>query len=93
MTPAILVVTGASGAGKTAAVNALNGLEMPGVQCFHFDSIRRPDGRDGAAYLRGQADALTLPVIDTSVLTVDRAAGELEALVRELSSPRSEKPE
>ncbi|HVT37841.1 MAG TPA: hypothetical protein VHE78_02235 [Gemmatimonadaceae bacterium] len=38
----ILVVTGASGAGKTATVRALDALSIPGVQCFHFDSIGVP---------------------------------------------------
>ncbi len=39
---AILVVTGASGAGKTSAVSALASLELPGVRCFHFDAIGVP---------------------------------------------------
>ena len=38
----ILVVTGASGVGKTAAVNALNTRRIAGVQCFHFDEIGVP---------------------------------------------------
>jgi len=38
-----------------------------------------------AAYLRGQADALRLDVIDTSSLTVDEVADRLEVLVRRLS--------
>jgi adenylate kinase family enzyme len=38
----ILVVTGASGAGKTATVTALAARDIPGVQCFHFDSIGVP---------------------------------------------------
>jgi broad-specificity NMP kinase len=37
-----LVVTGASGAGKTAAVRALATRALPGVGCFHFDSIGVP---------------------------------------------------
>jgi RNase adaptor protein for sRNA GlmZ degradation len=40
--PAILIVTGASGAGKTASVRALDALALPGVACFHFDSIGVP---------------------------------------------------
>ena len=40
--PAILVVTGASGAGKTASVRGLQARCLPGVQCFHFDSIGVP---------------------------------------------------
>ena len=41
-TPAILFVTGASGAGKTASVDALEARAVPGVHCFHFDSIGVP---------------------------------------------------
>jgi hypothetical protein len=37
-----------------------------------------------AAYLRGQADALKLTVIDTSLLTVTEAAEQLEAVVSRL---------
>lgn len=40
--PHILVVTGSSGAGKTAAVSALAASAIQGVQCFHFDSIGVP---------------------------------------------------
>jgi hypothetical protein len=38
-----------------------------------------------AAYLRGQADALGLTVIDTTTLTVTEAAEQLEMIVRQLS--------
>jgi hypothetical protein len=169
----ILVVTGASGAGKTATVTALEALALPGVRCFHFDSIGVPTvaamerehgggerwqawatnqwlarlaGLDGgvrvavldaqtrpstvfaapgagtawrahvvlvdcaaevraarlhgprgqgelatprmdswAAYLRGQADALGLRIIDTSSLTIAEAADELERVVGSLA--------
>jgi hypothetical protein len=37
-----LVVTGASGAGKTVAVRALATRALPGVACFHFDTIGVP---------------------------------------------------
>jgi len=172
---AILVVTGASGAGKTAAVEALHARALPGVRCFHFDSIgvptletmerehggperwqaqathrwlarlaglgdsvqvaildaqtrpstviaapgagtawrarvvlldcapevraarlRGPRGQaelatarmdQWAAYLRGQADALALPVIDTTALTIAQAADQLERLVWEVADP------
>jgi energy-coupling factor transporter ATP-binding protein EcfA2 len=40
--PAIVVVTGASGAGKTTLVNALDALRLPGVGCYFFDSIGVP---------------------------------------------------
>jgi hypothetical protein len=168
----ILVVTGASGAGKTAAVQALEARAVPGVRCFYFDSIGVPptdvmerdygggeqwqasttadwlarlgnlpedvrvavlDGQtrpsfvfsgaaraaprtvhvalldcspdvraarlhgprqqpelansrmdEWAAYLRGQADALNLAVIDTSLLTVTESADQLDGIVRRL---------
>ena len=37
-----------------------------------------------AAYLRGQADALNLSIIDTSNNPPDKSLGELELLVRDL---------
>ena len=73
--PRLLVVTGASGAGKTATVQALDARAVPGVQCFHFDSIGVPTG---------QANALNLAVIDTSLLTVTEAARQLEEIVLRL---------
>ena len=42
MTPSLLFVIGASGAGKTAAVRALDARELPGVRCHYFDSIEVP---------------------------------------------------
>jgi hypothetical protein len=166
------VVTGASGAGKTATVQALDARAVPGVHCFYFDSIGVPTAEvmerdygggerwqasataewlarlsglpsdvrvavlDGqtrpsfvfaavaraaprsvhvvlldcsssvrtarlcgprgqpelanarmdhwAAYLRGQADALGLPVIDTSTLTVSQSSDQLQEIVRRL---------
>lgn len=165
----IVVVTGASGSGKTAAVTALEARALPGVRCFYFDSIgvptleamerdhggperwqatatnewlarlaalegdvriavldgqtrpstvfaaaaadrswdlhvvlfdcspevrearlRGPRGQpelatarmdNWAAYLRGQADALGLPIVDTTALTIAEAADQLEAVV------------
>jgi hypothetical protein len=38
----ILVVTGASGVGKTASVRALEARALPGVRCFYFDSMGVP---------------------------------------------------
>ncbi|HSU14880.1 hypothetical protein [Longimicrobium sp.] len=40
--PALLVLTGASGAGKTTLVHALEELHLPGVGCYYFDSIGVP---------------------------------------------------
>jgi mRNA interferase MazF len=167
----ILVVTGASGVGKTASVAALEARALPGASCFYFDSIGVPTpevierdfgggerwqahatkqwiarllaqgspsivnvldgqtrpsfvraalegglpcrsrivlldcapevrrkrlasrgqlelanpGMDAwAAYLRGQADALQLPVIDTSSLAVEQVADALQQQVETL---------
>lgn len=169
--PAILVVTGVSGAGKTAAVRCLEARRRPDVRCFYFDSIGVPSeevmkrdfgGEDGwqadatrrwisrlatetmsgavsildgqtrpsfvraalaesegisvrvvlvecaeavrnarlamrgqpelatrrmdiwAGYLRGQADALQLPIIDTTRLRVEVVADALKAEVEAL---------
>lgn len=40
--PALLIVTGASGAGKTTLVRALDAQRRPGVRCYHFDDIGVP---------------------------------------------------
>lgn len=174
--PALLVVTGASGAGKTALVRELEALRLPGVECYQLDSIgvpsleemerrwgggerwqahataywverllRNEDGvevavLDGqtrpsevraaferlgvrigrivlvecghdernarlwgprgqpelacgqmdcwAAYLRGQADAMGLPIVDTAGRSVGEAVADLAAHVRELAELR-----
>lgn len=174
--PAILVVTGASGSGKTAAVRVLEARSLPGVRCYHFDSVGVPSveemrtdfgspeqwqafmtqrwldrlaanpdavevcvlqgqtrlsfvrtaaertripvvhvvlldcsdhirharlaGQVGrselsnpemdswAAYLRGQADALNLPVIDTTNLALDGAADALATYVQTIRVER-----
>jgi hypothetical protein len=156
-------VTGASGAGKTAMVQALAARDLSGVTCAHFDAIVVPPERDRpsdwqetttrawiarlaqdlsrvcvldgqtrpslvhrvlaehkvpgscvlvdcapdvrearladrgqpelatldmrcwAAYLRGQADALALTVIDTTALSVAQAADALAAHVHALA--------
>ena len=40
--PGILVVTGASGSGKTATVRALEARALPGVRCYYFDAVGVP---------------------------------------------------
>jgi hypothetical protein len=40
--PSIVVVTGASGVGKTALVRALDHRNLDGVRCYFFDSIGVP---------------------------------------------------
>jgi len=82
-TPAILVVVGASGAGKTTLVGRLASLGLPGVGCYHFDTIGIPapdDPRfaDGAAFqawalgewvsrLVRNDDGVRVAVLDASV--------------------------
>ncbi len=176
-TPGILVVTGASGSGKTATVRALEARALSSVRCHYFDTVgvpsteavyrdlggperwqavttqewigrlaADPDGAeiyvlDGqtrpsfvrraaerartglarivlldcaplvrharlagprgqpelsnsrmdcwAAYLRGQADALNLPVIDTTDLGIDAAADALIVHVQTLRAERA----
>ncbi len=53
-TPGILVVTGASGSGKTATVQALEVRALSAVRCYYFDSVgvpsaesRGPGGPEG----------------------------------------------
>jgi hypothetical protein len=45
-TPGILVVTGASGSGKTATVRALEARALPGVRCYYFDAVGVPPAED-----------------------------------------------
>ncbi len=40
--PAVLVVTGASGAGKTTVVRSLEARALPGVRCYYFDAVGVP---------------------------------------------------
>jgi energy-coupling factor transporter ATP-binding protein EcfA2 len=81
--PALLVVVGASGAGKTTLVSRLAALELPGVGCYYFDTIGIPaegDRRfaDGAAFqawaldvwvarLARNEDRVRVAVLDASV--------------------------
>jgi hypothetical protein len=46
--PAVLVVTGASGSGKTTAVRALESRTLKGVRCYYFDTagVPSPDEMD-----------------------------------------------
>lgn len=46
---AVLVVTGASGAGKTTLVRRLAALALPGVGCYEFDTIGIPSADEIAA--------------------------------------------
>lgn len=51
--PSVLVVTGASGAGKTTLVRALAGLELSGVGCYYFDTIGVPSPEEMNARFGG----------------------------------------
>ena len=44
--PALLVVTGASGAGKTTLVRALDTMRIPGVGCHELDSMEVPSAEE-----------------------------------------------
>jgi energy-coupling factor transporter ATP-binding protein EcfA2 len=81
--PALLVVVGASGAGKTTLVSLLAALGLPGVGCYQFDTIGIPaDGdprfADGTAFqawaldmwlarLARNEDRVRVAVLDASV--------------------------
>lgn len=81
--PALLVVVGASGAGKTTLVGQLAALGLPGVGCYHFDTIGIPPAGDsrfanGAAFqtwaldqwfarLARNEDGVGVAVLDASV--------------------------
>lgn len=162
--PAILLLTGASGAGKTTLTLKLNELQIPGVYGFNCDRVKIESAGSGdqqadilrywishvsqpekgialavldtqirphralevlseaatdyaqivlvdcdpvkrnerlhmdraqpelanpqmdcwAAYLRGQADALNLSIIDTSTDPIDKSLAQLELLVKNL---------
>jgi hypothetical protein len=45
-----------------------------------------------AAYLRGQADALGLPIVDTTELTIAEATDHLQALVWRLDTSKQPQP-
>jgi adenylylsulfate kinase-like enzyme len=85
MPPAVLVVTGASGAGKTTLVRRLAALGLPGVGCYEFDTIGIPSEEeirarfgDGAGFQRWalgewvarlarNADGVRVAVLDAQV--------------------------
>ena len=173
--PVILILTGASGAGKTTLMHKLNELEIPGVEGFNCDRVleevrgssdktdlqakvlrywtsklgrertqlslavldtqiaphralevlneskisrsqivlvdcepvernrrlcnerRQPELANAqmdcwAAYLRGQADALNLPIIDTSQNSMGQSLEKLQRLVEELTGRTANSP-
>src|ERR1051325_2212829 len=98
MTPEMLCVVGASGAGKTAAVDALEARRLTGVTCHHFDSIGVPSpdamvrewGSDGELEYLGRVDdqvkvrgyRVELGEIEAS-LTACEGVGEAAVVLRE----------
>jgi len=76
VTPALLFVIGASGAGKTATVRALDARALPGVRCYYFDTIGVPTPdvmeRDWGGGERWQEDA-TKRWVDRLVSNADGA--------------------
>ncbi len=60
--PALLVVTGASGAGKTTLVRGVEASGIPDVSCYYFDSIGVPSHEEMVSRFGGprqwQVDAL-----------------------------------
>ena len=75
--PIILVVTGASGAGKTTLVRGLEARSLPGVTCHYFDSIGVPSPevmkRDFGSGM-GWQEATTRTWIERLSLRPDRVA-------------------
>jgi hypothetical protein len=51
--PAVLVVTGASGVGKTTLVDALDAVRLRGVGCYHFDVLGVPAPEEMARHFGG----------------------------------------
>jgi hypothetical protein len=51
--PATLVVTGASGVGKTTLVDAVDATRLRGVACYHFDALGVPGPEETARRFGG----------------------------------------
>jgi dephospho-CoA kinase len=82
----ILVVTGASGAGKTAAVKRLDARGRPGIQCYFFDSIGVPSSdemtRDFGGPEGWQLDATRRWLERLTTETEDRVVSVLDGQTR-----------
>lgn len=63
ISPVVLVVTGASGAGKTTLVRALANREFSGVRCYYFDSIGVPSPEEMLAEF-GSGEAWQRAMLD-----------------------------
>ena len=86
MPVSIVVVTGASGAGKTATVAALARRGLAGVRCFHFDSIGVPTpesmDKDHGGPDQWQAQATTQWLTLLAALDGDVRVAVLDAQTR-----------
>jgi hypothetical protein len=74
--PAILVVAGASGVGKTTLVRALEARNLEGVRCYYFDSVGMPSPKEMTAEFgspSGWQEAMTYPWINRLAENVDGA--------------------
>jgi energy-coupling factor transporter ATP-binding protein EcfA2 len=84
--PAILVVTGASGAGKTTLVRGLAALGLSDIGCYEFDTIGIPSEAEIAARF-GSGEAFQAWALDAWVERLARnedrvAVAVLDAQVR-----------
>ena len=83
--PAILVLTGASGAGKTTLINKLNALTIPGVEGINCDRVKieaheaadpgdRPVEilRYWISQLSPEKTRIELAVLDTQYVLIER---------------------
>jgi hypothetical protein len=84
--PSLVVITGASGAGKTAAVRAVDARGRSGVRCHHFDDIGVPSPdemkRQWGSGERWQADATRRWIARLAALPEDGCINILDGQVR-----------
>jgi len=79
--PALLVVTGASGAGKTTLVRGLAARVLPGIRCHQFDSIGVPTPEEMARrYGSGEEWQRAMTVRWVERLAAETAPGALAVL-------------
>jgi uridine kinase len=84
--PAILVVVGASGAGKTTLVRRLAALELPGVGCYYFDTIGIP-AKDDTRF--GNGEAFQAWALDEWIARLTRNEDGVRVAVLDASVPPS----
>jgi hypothetical protein len=84
-TPGILVVTGASGSGKTATMRALEARALSGVRCYYFDAVGVPSAEDRGSGPDGWQAVTTREWI--SRLSADPDGAEVYVLERTPAAP------